>query len=374
MSREVASDVVVVGAGVSGLLTSVKLAQVGLRVTLVERSSTVAPAASSRNEGWLHAGTYHASAIADRHEAVQVARKCLYGHHQIRDLVPEAVEWSAGPAIALVTDPALSQQAEERWDEAQIRFRTARPQDIEHALPYVDLSRVARAYLVQDVGVDVRILYRRLLTEAQRSGVRIELDSEFHFVSDTIGECVRRLDGVVSTLRYRRAVLAVGHEINRLSTQLGCPVPLRLWKSHILYGPQLVDRPVFWLDPLEVAVVNHAPAVSVVGMTTDALEVEKADFEVEPGRVAAVREAMRRTFVGEHADRFTAYACVKVDMRSGRMPLSVNSEIRRLSPAVYCVSPGKLTEAPFVADRIVHHICDELLDVRVPSRPWDELL
>ncbi|MET7749231.1 FAD-dependent oxidoreductase [Micromonospora sp. NPDC005367] len=372
MSREVASDVVVVGAGVSGLLTSLKLAQVGLRVTLVERSSTIAPAASSRNEGWLHAGTYHASAIADPHEAVQVARKCLYGYHQIRNLAPESLEWSNGLAIALVAEPVRSQQAEGRWEEAQVRFRRVRPRDVEPALPNVDLSRAVCAYLVQDVGIDIRLLYRRLLTEALRSGVSIELDSEFHFVSDTVGECVRRHDGAVSRLRYRRAVLAAGHEINRLSTQLGCPVPLRLWKSHILYGPQLVDRPVFWLDPLEVAIVNHTPSVSVVGMTTDAIEVEKADVEVEPSRIALVQEAMRRTIVGEHGDRFTAYACIKVDMRSGRVPLSVNSEIRRLSSAVYCVSPGKLTEAPFVADRVVHQICDELLDGRIPARPWDQ--
>ncbi|SIQ35107.1 FAD-dependent oxidoreductase [Micromonospora avicenniae] len=371
MSREIASDVVVVGAGVSGLLTGLKLAQVGLRVTLVERSATIAPAASSRNEGWLHAGTYHASAIADPHEAVQVARKCLYGYHQIRNLAPESLEWSNGLAIALVAEPVRAQQAEERWEEAQVRFRRVRPRDVEPALPNVDLGRAVCAYLVQDVGIDIRLLYRRLLTEALRSGVSIELDSEFHFVSDTAGECVRRPDGAVSRLRYRRAVLAAGHEINRLSTQLGCPVPLRLWKSHILYGPQLVDRPVFWLDPLEVAIVNHAPSVSVVGMTTDAIEVEKADFEVEPSRVALVEEAMRRTIVGEYGDRFTAYACIKVDMRSGRAPLSVNSEIRRLSSAVYCVSPGKLTEAPFVADRVVHHICDELLDSRIPVRPWD---
>jgi L-2-hydroxyglutarate oxidase LhgO len=56
-------DVVVVGAGAAGLMTAQKLSQLGMSVALIEQKPTVASGPSTRNEGWLHRGTYHAASI-----------------------------------------------------------------------------------------------------------------------------------------------------------------------------------------------------------------------------------------------------------------------------------------------------------------------
>lgn len=78
MRKSISVDVAIVGAGVAGLMLTKKLSDLGFKVALIEKSSCVADGPSTRNEGWLHRGTYHAASIQDRSSAVQVARRCIY--------------------------------------------------------------------------------------------------------------------------------------------------------------------------------------------------------------------------------------------------------------------------------------------------------
>jgi glycine/D-amino acid oxidase-like deaminating enzyme len=52
-----------VGVLPAGLWTAKELIDQGLTVDVVEKSEHLASGATTRNEGWLHAGTYHAAAI-----------------------------------------------------------------------------------------------------------------------------------------------------------------------------------------------------------------------------------------------------------------------------------------------------------------------
>jgi L-2-hydroxyglutarate oxidase LhgO len=71
MSTEIKTDISIVGAGVTGLMLTNKLTDLGYRVALVDRQSCAAGGPSTKNEGWLHKGTYHATSIANEDQSVQ---------------------------------------------------------------------------------------------------------------------------------------------------------------------------------------------------------------------------------------------------------------------------------------------------------------
>lgn len=72
-------DIAVIGAGVTGLMLARELSRAGARVALVEASDGVIAGATRRNEGWVHAGTYHALSIEDLRQAEEVVSRCQYG-------------------------------------------------------------------------------------------------------------------------------------------------------------------------------------------------------------------------------------------------------------------------------------------------------
>src|SRR5689334_3121047 len=98
------TEVVVVGAGVAGLMLFKKLATLGVSTLLVEKLPLAANGPSTRNEGWLHRGTYHATSIRDRGQAIQVAQRCIYGFEQIRAYAPECLEETTTSSIAVLRD------------------------------------------------------------------------------------------------------------------------------------------------------------------------------------------------------------------------------------------------------------------------------
>src|SRR4051812_46023684 len=89
--QKITADVAIIGGGVAGLLLATKLGDLQLSVVLAEKTDVLAGGPSTRNEGWLHPGTYHAASIQDADAAVRVARRCRYGYEQIRRYAPEAI-------------------------------------------------------------------------------------------------------------------------------------------------------------------------------------------------------------------------------------------------------------------------------------------
>jgi glycine/D-amino acid oxidase-like deaminating enzyme len=107
-------DVIIIGAGFAGLMCADRLSRLGFSTVVVDRAPQTLAGTSSRNEGWLHAGTYHAQSIADPTEAIAVARRCRYGWNEIRRRFPECVEPEPHQAVAIVpadrVEPAVG-----RW-------------------------------------------------------------------------------------------------------------------------------------------------------------------------------------------------------------------------------------------------------------------
>lgn len=114
-------DVAVIGGGFAGLLVADRLSTLGYRVAVCEQSPRLLAGTSSRNEGWLHAGTYHATSISDEAEAVAVAKRCLMGWREYRARFPHAVETASHPAVAVVPEVRVA-EVEQRWELAGVAF------------------------------------------------------------------------------------------------------------------------------------------------------------------------------------------------------------------------------------------------------------
>src|SRR6266478_428407 len=91
-----ARRVVIVGGGISGLASAVRLAQAGLAVTLLE-ASQLGGAASTRNQGWLHSGGLYALDSPD------YARMCYASLGDTLKFCPGCLEPQIEPMAYLFT-------------------------------------------------------------------------------------------------------------------------------------------------------------------------------------------------------------------------------------------------------------------------------
>ena len=150
-------DVLLVGGGIAGLMSAQKLSGLGLRIALIERELTLASGPSTKNEGWLHRGTYHAFSIKDRTTAIQVARRCIYGHEQLRLFAPEALEITDILPIALIKNKDSIADTISRWDEADVKYRPLSRSEASCLAPDISFNNVNGIFQVADVSINTKI-------------------------------------------------------------------------------------------------------------------------------------------------------------------------------------------------------------------------
>ncbi|HYW11076.1 MAG TPA: hypothetical protein VE871_03940, partial [Longimicrobium sp.] len=154
-------------------------------------------------------------------------------------------------------------------------------------------------------------------------------------------------------------------------------LPIRFWKSHLVVLPRVAQNGVFYLDPLEAAMMHHG-RFSIVGLNEDARECDGPSYATEPECVEAVWEALARLIRERPGGPALPIACTKVDV----LPYNVETIARRSLETFYreeipghiWVLPGKMTEAPFVVDQVVRDLCDRYPDPRISNRPCDSLV
>lgn len=366
-----AYDVIVVGAGAAGLMTAQKLSQIGLRIAVIEKKPTLASGPSTRNEGWLHRGTYHACSIANRDSAYQVARRCIYGHKQLRNFCPEAIEDLDKRPLALLRDGDRIDEVRDRWDDAGVSFRQISRKKASKLVPDANLDRAAGIFLSKDVSINTRLLYRKLVGTARAHGC------EFFVAHDVVRVNGMELlimdqDGVSSTISADRIIYASGAGTRSLYEKLhGKDIPMRYWKSHLVVTRRLAPMGVFYLDPHEAAMMHHGD-VSVIGFNEDAVLCESPSYDVVPDRAENLRDGIRRIFPEWRDEAAIDIACVKVDLlESDDNARSLNVAIREPSPGHIVALPGKLTETPYLTDALVGLIHETIRDPLISERPCD---
>lgn len=367
-------DISVVGGGVTGLMLTKKFTDLGYTVALVEKQTRLAGGPSTKNEGWLHRGTYHATSIRDETQALAVARRCIYGHEQWRQFAPEAVEDIETTSYAVISSEEGAERATERWDKAGVVYRLLTKDEFEKENPEVDTTALVEFFEVGDVSVNSKILYQKLATQARKGGAEIFLGSTLHPEGEGVATITQQ-DGEPIKVHSDKLIVTAGYGIGEMHREItGEELPVRYWKSHLVVMPRITQHNVFSLDPGEAALFNHGRN-SVVGQHEDAVVEEHPNFTIIDEREKLVFKATERLFPGatQHKTSYQAVACIKPDI--ARIPgqaRSLDIDVFRREGVIF-VLPGKMTEAPYVADKVVQEIFEESVDFGdVALRPTDK--
>jgi len=371
-SSKLKVDVCILGGGITGLLCAKRFKDLGMEVAVVEKNETLANSPSTRNEGWLHRGTYHATSIHDQSNAIQVAKRCIYGHEQIKTYAPEAIEDSDRPAYALIKNSRLVGEIISRWNEAEVKYRSVDLGQIAKSSPEVNLEDVSAAFQVYDLAINTRILYSKLTTDILRSGVHIFRGATATFKNDQQVVIKTRGDET-KTIKASIFLYTAGYGTREIfQQQFGIDIKMRFWKSHLLLLPRIARNAIYCLDPKEAVVVNHGN-IAIAGMNEDAFLCQEPNYETIPEKVEELYQSLGNLFHLPKTLSYQATACVKVDMaESISSARSLNISIHEPLTNHLCVLPGKMTEAPYVADQITQLVYSRLTDSRIALRPCDQ--
>ncbi len=364
-------DVIIVGGGAAGLMTAQKLAQIGLRIAVIEKNRALASGPSTRNEGWLHRGTYHACSIANRAAAYQVARRCIYGHKQLKAYAPEAIEDRGKRPVVLLRDGERIDEIKDRWDDAGVAYRQISHKKASRLMPDADMGRAAGIFLAKDVSINTRLLYRKLVGTIRAHGGELLVAHDIIRAEGTTLELVDS-EAVMKRVSATRIIYATGAGTRSLYKKLhGVDIPMRYWKSHLIVTRRLAPMGVFYLDTNEAAMMHHGD-ISVIGFNEDAVLCEKPSYDVIPDRAENLREGIRRIFPSWNDASAMDIACVKVDLvEQKEAKRSLNVAIQEPVPGHIVALPGKLTETPYLTDVLVGMIHNTLEDVLISERPCD---
>jgi hypothetical protein len=150
-------------------------------------------------------------------------------------------------------------------------------------------------------------------------------------------------------------------------SKLSIDLPLRFWKSHLLDLPRVTKHGIFYLDPGEATLMHHRD-YSIVGSNADQIRVAEPKFEPVKEIAESVRQALQRLIEDVDLSKAVARACIKVDMDPGPSDVCEGGYARPQLNAAYgepltghiWMLPGKMTEAPFVADMVTKEVCERL--------------
>lgn len=373
-SKELSTEIAVIGGGAAGLMTTKKLSELGFDVTLVDKGPVLAGGPSTKNEGWLHRGSVHAGVITDPERAATIAQRLIYGYDQIMAFAPEAVEDLTSKTYALFRDPELAASTEQRWRDLDIWYQSVHMQSFLRANQELNPEMIARAYLVKDKSLNFRLLYQKLLAVSESYGAKIVLNRTV--VPDSEGRAALvGPDGQIEYLSAETFVYTTGLAASEIFKSLGSPLSARFWKSHSVILPKISKNGYFFVDPLEASIMPHGD-YAIACKSEDDYEIDEPTFEVNPEMAHLVFDALVRMIpeAEKYADTYISSACVKPDIIHGpNSPRSVDIEIHEPVPNTFVAFPGKVTESPFMADTLVKKIFDRKSDSRIALRPGDTM-
>jgi glycerol-3-phosphate dehydrogenase len=373
-SAKLVTDIVVIGAGIAGLMLAKKLGNLGFSVSLVEKENQFAGGASTRNEGWLHRGTYHANSIKDKELAIQVAQRCIYGYEQIMKYASEAVEDIDLPSFAILKNKTNEDAVTNRWIESGVSFEKLKDKTISSHIPEINIKNVGSAFLVKDVGINTKILYSKLLSENIKIGNKVFNNSIIEFSNNELPLMVNKFENQKIEINAKIFIHTTGYSTRQIyNEQFNVDIPIRFWKSHLLVVPRLSKCSAFFLDAGEAAMMNHDDH-SIIGLNEDAFECSSPDLEPMKDKIQNIIDATTRLFNITTPSKFIPIACIKPDVPlKSTISRSLNINILEPTnqPTHICALPGKMTETPFLTDVLTKMIYERVSDKRISSRPMD---
>ncbi len=384
MHKEICTDISIVGAGVAGLMTAARLLEVGYCVTVLDKAPSVCKGSSVRNEGWLHAGTYHATSIKDEKTAYLVAQRCKYGNEKIRKLAPEAIREPDIDSYAVFKDEEYANFAVKRWDSAGIQFSAVMLRELAAQCPEINVQPIVQAYKVNDASIHTPSLYSNLVERIKASGGEFFLQSTIRV--DANGQAWIHSENNPSDipLNSQLVINTTGYGMAEFLTQFfGQEYSMRFWKSHLIAYPRLGKHNVFYIEPGEAAAIQHGK-VTMVGQHEDALNIDVPDITPVETQSGLVISAAQRLYQQASATVPLVTACLKPDLKStATAARSVGVDIHEPKAGFIFALPGKMTESPCLADKLVELVEEKSINrgskkgscsifVPITPRPCDE--
>lgn len=219
-------NVVVIGAGFTGMATAYDLAQRGCSVTVVERGE-VASGTSGRTHGLLHSGGRYC--VKDKESAVE----CIEENIILRKIIPYCIEPNGGFFVALnESDLAYAIEFEKGAQECKIpieKYSGTQVREIEPALS----QKIILAYSVPDgtfdplrlawgFGAGARKFGAKFLTYHEVDGIDVNGKSQVETV-----HMVDRANGTKKSLKVDMIVNATGAWAGRLARMAGISVDVK---------------------------------------------------------------------------------------------------------------------------------------------------
>ncbi len=367
------TNVCIVGGGSAGLLTAKTIAELGINVVLFEAGSTFAAGPSTKNEGWLHNGGYHASITADPKKAREIVQQIKYGHQWITGYAPEAQENPGSPTLALVRDNQLKATAMERWEMCGVSAQEIPPDTLRSIAPELNIELISGAYSVTDKSYNFSLLYRKYLADAEKAGAKTFLEAT-----------VRPEDNRTAHVTFQNGTTTKAHAdlfiyTTGLGTEktFGSAPNLRVgyWKSHSLIVPRLGGLSAYFIDPGEASVMHHG-RFSIGCQSEDDFVVPYPNMEVVESSKAGLLESVARMIPGvlEHADRVKYVGCVKPNVLHNNGERSVEQDIFEPMENHLIAFPGKVTTTPSLAHRLAAIAHSRVSEQRIARRPGDSLV
>lgn len=356
-SKEIKQDITIIGAGAAGLMTATFLTEKGYQVGIVEKSDSVCNGPSIRNEGWLHAGTYHSTSIKDKDKALEVANRCKYGFKTISKMAPESIEEKDMESYAVFKDEEYAEYAKQRWSDAQILFRSILLREFIKKCPEINMEPIKQVYRVNDLSINTPKLYRNLVNRIQRENGDFYLQSILE-VDQNQQAWIRSLkSGERNPLNSQLVINTTGYGMSQFLEQyFGEEFFMRFWKSHLIIYPSLGKHNVFYLEPGEAAAFHHG-RVTMVGQHEDATVIESSNFDPIKEKAEKVRQATGNLYLNSKGSPFLDTACLKPDLSSNSSEArSLGVEVHEPQQGYLFALPGKMTESPFLANQLVQMV------------------
>lgn len=366
------SAIVIVGAGIAGLMTAWKFSQYGIKVIVIEDSEMAGNGSTTRNQGWLHAGAQHAQSIQDPVLAESVSRRCQYGHDLITQHYSESVIEPMAASIAFTMDHSRVSFLENRWRQAGVQHKQIAGEDFAGIFSNLNHHKIKVAWRVKDSVVNTRLLCQHLINKIRGQGGVVHFNAKIQEITDN--EIVVTISKQHLVIKQHYCVIAAGYRTNDfLSKVFGMKLPLRYWKSHLLVAPKITASNAFCVDSHEVSFLQHEHQ-TLIGMLHDNMPCSEWSTTVDKQQIALMKDAVSR-LIDIPDSKLTPVACVKVDIEDDpRVKRNLDIAIVKINPNVCAIFPGKMTEAPYLADTVLKEYLLNNDRFEIHRRPVDNLV
>jgi len=366
-------DVVIIGAGITGLLLQLKLVEMGCKVLLIEKNAELAKGASTKCEGILHCGLYHAYSITNIPEAIAVARKCIYGYKQILAKYPQVVEEFFLETVAILKDAESASRATERWDKAGVWYEQINFEHAQRILPEANLSDGFGFFKAKEKSINPRLLLHLIQNQivGLHNGEIMNDVCDIKFITKNSFAAILS-NGEYEVVESDFIVYAAGKGTKSIfEREFKIELPIKIFKAHLLTTNRLCKNNIYCLDEKEVTIFHHANK-TIIGLTKYNKECGENDFEIEP---EAVKELLCKTakYLSTKHASINPYWCHKVDYGQNGLYHSLDTQLHEPFPNHFIALPGKLTEAPWICDNLLREIFTRMNRSAIAERPCDKL-